>query len=214
MYETAELPTREQLLHLLKMRGPLSAKDITLEMQITDMAVRRHLGTLERDGYVDFALTRQNIGRPTAVYRLTELAEGFFPKTYHTLTLELLDELTHESGEEMINLLFNRRKQKMLHKYEADITVVSLHERVTQLTAVQNDHGYMAESTLISNGEFILTEHNCPISQIACQYNHACQCELELFRSVLQADVSRSECLAEGGSKCVYHITTAAAHKS
>ncbi|AOZ91830.1 helix-turn-helix transcriptional regulator [Paenibacillus crassostreae] len=207
MNKSIELSTREQILHMLKTKAPLTAKDITNELQITEMAVRRHLSTLDRDGYIEYSMLRPMMGRPTATYRLSELAEAFFPKTYHTLTLDLLEELKEESGEDMINLLFERRKIKLEQKYEHAMAELPLSEKVRQLTQIQNDNGYMAEYEEDADGTFVIKEHNCPISHIANQYNHACHCELELFQSLLQVDVQRTECLSAGGTKCAYVIS-------
>ncbi|MGG6310004.1 helix-turn-helix transcriptional regulator [Paenibacillus macerans] len=206
MNSNKELSTRERILHMMKTDGPRSAKEITTELQITEMAVRRHLGTMERDGLIESKMIRQTLGRPTAVYGLTETAEGLFPKKYHSLTLDLLDELAEESGEQMVDRLFDRRKDKLNRKYLAEMEGKSLPEKVRRLSEIQNDNGYMTELTQSDNGEYVLMEHNCPISQIANRYNHACDCELNLFESLLDADVERTECLAQQGKKCVYVI--------
>ncbi|EOS57943.1 helix-turn-helix transcriptional regulator [Paenibacillus barengoltzii] len=201
-----DLSTRERILHLMKTAGPLSAKELTTELQITEMAVRRHLGTMERDGLIESKMVRQTAGRPTAVYGLTELAEGLFPKRYHSLTLDLLDELAEEGGEVMVDRLFDRRKEKLSRRYMAEMQGKSLTEKVRTLSEIQNDNGYMTELQETDGGEYVLMEHNCPISQIANRYNHACDCELKLFESLLDADVDRTECLAQQGRKCVYVI--------
>lgn len=206
MNQNKELTTRERILHMMKTAGPLSTKEITTELQITEMAVRRHISTMERDGLIESKMIRQTLGRPTAVYGLTEMAEGLFPKKYHTLTLDLLDELAEESGEQMVDRLFDRRKEKLTRKYKADLEGKSLPEKVRKLSEIQNDNGYMTELEQNESGEYVLMEHNCPISQIADRYNHACDCELNLFESLLDADVERTECLAQQGKKCVYVI--------
>ncbi|MCM3698439.1 helix-turn-helix transcriptional regulator [Paenibacillus macerans] len=206
MNQIKELTTRERILHMMKTSGPLSAKEITTELQITEMAVRRHLGTMERDGLIESKMIRQTLGRPTAVYGLTEIAEGLFPKKYHTLTLDLLEELEDESGGHMVDRLFERRRDKLNRKYLAAMDGKTLPEKVQQLSDIQNDNGYMTELERNENGEFVLMEHNCPISQIASRYNHACDCELNLFESLLDAEVERTECLAQNGKKCVYVI--------
>ncbi|MCH1640305.1 Helix-turn-helix domain protein [compost metagenome] len=206
MNANKDLSTRERILHLMKTAGPLSAKELTTELQITEMAVRRHLGTMERDGLIESKMIRQTPGRPTAVYGLTDLAEGLFPKKYHSLTLDLLDELAEESGEDMVDRLFDRRKEKLSRKYMADMQGKTLNDKVRTLSEIQNDNGYMTELQQTDGGEYVLMEHNCPISQIANRYNHACDCELNLFESLLDADVERTECLAQQGKKCVYVI--------
>ena len=209
----SELSTREQILYMLKIRSPLSVKDMAAELNITEMAVRRHLNTLERDSFVETSMIRQAMGRPTAVYRLTQLADAYFPKTYHNLALDLLGELEQENGEALVNLLFERRKNRLQHKYEAGMTQHSFDDKVRRLTEMQNDNGYMAECEVSEEGDYILKEYNCPIGLVANQYKQACRCELDLFKSLLSTEVSRTECLAEGGSKCVYHITHPARSK-
>lgn len=202
-----ELPTREYLLHLLKTRGTMTAKEMSAELQITEMAVRRHLGTLERDGLIEPKLQRQTMGRPTTLYALTETADHVFPKTYHKVALDLLGELVEEAGEEIIGKLFQRRKLKLMKAYGPNMTAADLKGKVKQLAKMQNENGYMAEYEETGDGQFVLKEYNCPIFQVAHSYNSACSCELELFEELLGAKVTRTECLANGGGCCIYRIT-------
>lgn len=207
MEQTQELSTRDTILHMLKTQGPLSAKSIASTLLVTEMAVRRHLGSFEKDGVIETELIRQAMGRPLALYRLSPHAESLFPNKYSTLTLDLLDELTEEAGEEMVTRLFERRRNKLRQRYESGVSGKELADRVRTLTDIQNDNGYMAECEQTDDGKYVIKEHNCPISQIANRYNQACSCELELFSSLLQAKVERTECLASGGCRCVYVIT-------
>jgi predicted ArsR family transcriptional regulator len=200
------LSTRELIIQLLKTNGELSARDLTEHLGITGMAVRRHIDALERDGLIEPRTVRQPMGRPTAVYSLTAQAEHYFPKKYHAVALDLLGELASEAGEGMVERLFERRKETLFQKYANAMENKALSEKVAALATIQNENGYMAEWEQHSDDEYILKEHNCPISQIANKYNHACKCELGLFESLLGADVVRTECLAKGGKKCVYHI--------
>lgn len=207
MEQTQELSTRDTILHMLKTQGPLSAKSIASTLLVTEMAVRRHLGSLEKEGVIETELIRQAMGRPLALYRLSPHAESLFPNKYSTLTLDLLDELAEEAGEELVTRLFERRRDKLRQRYESGVSGKELADRVRTLTDIQNDNGYMAECEQTDDGKYVIKEHNCPISQVANQYNQACSCELELFSSLLQAKVERTECLASGGCRCVYVIT-------
>lgn len=198
--------TRRQVMQLLKTNGELSAKDLTEHLHITGMAVRRHLGTLERDGLIESRAVRQPMGRPLALYRLTPLAEDHFPKKYDTVALDLLGELAQESGTERVNHLFERRKESLYHKYAPAIENREWQEQVETLAQIQHDNGYMVELEQVNDAEFVLNEFNCPIAQIANQYHHACQCELNLFERLLNAEVTRHECLADGDQKCAYVI--------
>lgn len=204
-----ESSTRKVLLNMMKTRGALSVGEMAKELRITEMAVRRHLNTLERDGLIETKLSRQAMGRPTHLYSLTMLADDLFPKNYHHLTLDLLGELEAEEGSDMIGRLFERRKEKLFAKYGERMEGKELPERVTELADIQNKNGYMVQLERQDEGEFVLTEYNCPIAQVAGQYNEACQCELTLFEKLLDADVERTECLTKGGAKCTYVIRKA-----
>jgi predicted ArsR family transcriptional regulator len=206
MNEHADLSTRDKIMHMLKVNGELSAKEITEQLGITGMAVRRHIATLERDNLIESTTVRLPMGRPAAVYRLTRQAEEYFPKNYHTIALDLLDELEREAGTETVNRLFERRQATLYNKYRDQLSAPELEQKVAALADIQNDNGYMAKWHKDENGEYVLTEYNCPIYQVAGRYKQACTCERSLFASLLDAEVERTDCLADGGSKCVYRI--------
>lgn len=206
MNQEQDVSTRKVILTMLKTKGALTVSDMAKQLGITEMAVRRHLNTLERDGLIESKLVRQAMGRPTNLYSLTENADELFPKKYHHLTLDLLGELMEDAGEEKVQQLFERRKERLIGRYEAQLQGKPLAERVQTLAEIQNSNGYMVDWTATEDGQFVIHEHNCPISQVANQYNHACHCELLMFESLLDADVKRTECLVKGGMKCSYVI--------
>ncbi|AIQ12361.1 helix-turn-helix transcriptional regulator [Paenibacillus durus] len=198
--------TRHIIMTLLKMKGPLTIGALAEELGITEMGVRRHVLQLEREGLARNRIVRQAMGRPMHMYSLTERAEDYFPKNYHNLTLELLRELDHTSGTEAVNVLFEGRRRRLLAQYSPMMERRNLEERVAELSAIQNSGGYMAEWDREEDGSFVLREYNCPIRQVAVQYRKACECEQNLFEELLNARVSRSDCMAEGGQCCRYSI--------
>lgn len=208
MNHETDVPTRKVIMTMLKTKGALSVSEISRKLGITEMAVRRHLNTLERDNLIESTLVRQAMGRPTHLYSLTENADDLFPKKYQHLTLDLLEELEYALGADKVNLLFERRKQRLIGRYEDRMEGKSFGERVQELADIQNTNGYMVELERKEDGAYLLKEHNCPIAQVASQYNHACNCELSMFQSLLgeEARVERTECLAKGGIQCTYVI--------
>jgi iron-sulfur cluster biosynthesis transcriptional regulator SufR len=199
--------TRQQILEMLKKNDALSASDIASRLEITDIAVRKHLQTLEKDGLVETSLVRQAMGRPVYVYKLTESSEDIFPKKYADITLDFLQDMEQLQGPEMIDRLFERRENRLSEKYDRSMQGKELEKRVAELAQLQDERGYMAEWRVDEEtGQYLLTEHNCPIHVIAHQYNQACSSELSLFRKVLGADVEQLECKAKGGHRCVYAV--------
>lgn len=206
MSKDQDMSTRKTILTLIKTKGSLRVSDLAKALEITEMAVRRHIHTLERDRYIEPNLVRQPMGRPTHHYSLTSSADNLFPKNYQKLTLDLLEELSQEAGEDSVNKLFKGRQKKLQDIYESKMEGKDLQQKVSELARIQNDGGYMAEWETDADGNFVFKEFNCPIAQVANQYNQACHCELSLFKKLLETNVEQTECLAKGGNKCVYLI--------
>lgn len=204
--------TRQEILTMLKKQGPLTVSDMAKTLDITEMAVRRHLNTLERDDLIDTYLVRQAMGRPTNMYRLSAEAEKLFPRQYSDLTLDFLKDLEVVEGKEIIHQLFERRKDRLSKELEHKLQDKSFDEKVAALAEIQNNKGYMVELQKTETGDYILKEYNCPISQVAKEYVVACDCELKLFQEILKTDVTRSECYAKGESHCLFQIEREKTH--
>ena len=209
MLPQEERSTRSQLLQMLKTEGSCSTGDMAKAMGITEMAIRRHIQAMERDGLISSALVRQPMGRPCYRYSLTEQADHLFPKNYSQLTLDLFEELERApGGPAMIDRMFEGRRDKLESKFRDRMDNRTLEERVAALSDIQNDGGYMTSWS--ADGEkpdtYHLHEYNCPVAQVANQYRQACHCELQLFERLLGAEVERTECLADGGKRCTYAI--------
>lgn len=205
MVERTETSTRQQIVQLLHSHGGMTAKDIARELGITSMGVRRHLTTLERDGLTQAQMVRQKMGRPAFVYALSEQGLDLFPKNYHTLATQLLAAVQAREGESGVSLLFAARMEQLLGQYMPRMQGKTLAERVKELAKIQDEAGYMAVWTPTEGG-FILQEQNCAIYRVACQFQQACQFEIELFRQLLDADITRLEHQVKGERYCTYMV--------
>ncbi|MCD8511040.1 MAG: transcriptional regulator [Bacillus sp. (in: Bacteria)] len=205
---TKTTSTRDLILSLLKKRNQLTVSAIALELDITEMAVRRHLNTLERDEIIETTLLRQAMGRPTNVYQLSMYGEEMFPRDYGTLTIELLTDLKETDGEEKIKQLFQRRMERQREKYLKKLGLRSFEDKVYELAKLQSEKGYMVEVMKEDDGSFTFKEFNCPIAEVAKQFPYICDAELELFKDVLGTE--KIECIScmstRHDSHCYYKI--------
>ncbi|WEK53188.1 MAG: DeoR family transcriptional regulator [Candidatus Cohnella colombiensis] len=208
MLPNEEGSTRRQLLQLIKVQGSCRIRELAQSLEVTEMAIRRHMHKLEEEGLITARAVRHGMGRPVLYYSLTVLADERFPRKYSQLTLDLLSELEEQpSGAQMIDSMFIGRRDKLEARYEERMQHRSLKDRVMELAIIQNAGGYMAEWESTDEFEvYQLYEYNCPISQIACRYRQACECEQQLFEKLLDADVERTQCLADGAACCTYKI--------
>ncbi|MGE8206967.1 helix-turn-helix transcriptional regulator [Heyndrickxia sp. NPDC080065] len=199
--------TKDEILYLLKRYKKLSVVDLESHLEITGMAVRRHLNNLENDRLIHSETIRKNMGRPVQVYSLTKDGEGLFPKSYSNITVEFLEDIEKINGMEMIDVLFQNRETRLENKYKDRIGHLNLKDRVAELTEIQNENGYMVEWDEKDDGTFEIIEYNCPIFEVARKYPKACSCEHSLFQKVLKtSDIEQVCCMSKGGDHCKYVI--------
>lgn len=204
---TMRLTTKDKILELIKKESAMTVNDLTNRLNITHMAVRKHLATLEKENYIYAVEVKQPMGRPTLVYSLTDKGEHSFPKNYETITLEFLQDLEEIHGEEVIYDLFKRREARLTKEYEEKLRGKDPKSKVKEIVHIQNEKGYMSELKQIDENVYELTEYNCPILAVATKYNVACECETELFKNILDTDgVKRIDCKTEGGNHCTFRF--------
>jgi predicted ArsR family transcriptional regulator len=203
--------TRQQILHLLRRSGQMTAAELSDALGIGAVGVRQHLALLERDGLVLAAGVRRGIGRPSHLYTLTPNAEALFPKRYDRLALDALAFVSAEGGPEAVDRLFSARRQHLRAQYAPRLEGKSHAEQVAELAAILTEQGYMCEWEQLPDGGFALVEHNCPVDCAAREHPQACAHELRLYEDLLALDIVREETIAEGGSCCRYRISHRAA---
>lgn len=197
--------TRREILTLLRKQGGMTAQQLAEQLDITSMGVRRHLTTLERDSLISVQRQRQAAGRPTFVYRLTEQGLETFPKNYDLLATQLLDSVRVREGESKVAAMFAGRMDQLYEQYEPRMRGKDLAARIAELAEIQEEAGYMAIWEKVKGG-YLLKEQNCAIYRVACRFNQACEYEIELFRRLLDADITRIEHQVIGDLACTYFI--------
>lgn len=199
--------TRRKILQLLKLNGAMTADELSQALKITSMGVRRHLTTLERDGFIKYQTEQRGMGRPSYMYALTELGDELFPRTYPQLVNSFLDAIRALDGEDGIERIFQKRTEWLEAQYRARLADKDLEKQVKELAQIRTEEGYMAEWEKLDENTFILREHNCAICQIARRCSQACSYELELFRRVLKdAEVTRDKHIMKGDLTCTYVV--------
>jgi predicted ArsR family transcriptional regulator len=86
--------TRGRIVSLLR-RASRTVDELAASLDLTDNAVRLHLGALERDGIVRSAGVRRGggVGKPATVYEIEPAAEPGFSSAYLPFLATLLDAL-------------------------------------------------------------------------------------------------------------------------
>jgi predicted ArsR family transcriptional regulator len=111
-------------------------------------------------------------------------------------------------GEHKIDELFQHRAEVLAAELATRVQGTTLQERLQQLAQVLEEQGYMPEIIKLQEGheQYLLTEHHCPILQVAKAFQQACACELDVLLKLLQAKVERCDHRMTGHPHCSYLI--------
>lgn len=201
--------TADQILFLLKTRGPRTAQQLADMLELTSMGARRQLEAAEASGLVRFEDVAEKVGRPSRRWLLTEAGHARFPDRHADLTLQLITQVRNLFGEEGMEKLISAREKVTEAAYRDAIGGESgLAQRVEALALARDAEGYMAQVEQADDGSLLLVENHCPICAAARECQNFCRSELEVFQRVLGpgASVERAEHLLSGARRCAYRI--------
>ena len=204
--------TADNILQLLKMRGPQTAMALSMHLAMTPEGARQHLAKLQARKLVVHRDAREAVGRPKRYWRLSERGHGRFPDGHSQLMLDMVNAVRGEFGDAGLDQLIVAREKQMLKRYAERLRgQPDLGARVQALAALRQEEGYMAESRADGEGGFLLIENHCPICAAAAVCQGFCRSELEVFRRALGPDVQieRGEHLLSGARRCTYRVSPA-----
>ena len=202
--------TYDQILMLLKTRGPQTAQSLAELMGLTAMGVRRQLEAAVDEGLVRFQDRPGKVGRPVRRWMLSDSGHARFPDRHAELTLDLMQDVRTLFGETGLERLIAGRVDASERACRARVEGgAPLAARVAALAAARTAEGYMAETEPRVDGSVLLHENHCPIGTAARACQQFCRSELEVFRRVLGAGtvVVRIEHQLEGARRCSYLVS-------
>lgn len=216
MTTTQQPSTKQDILQHLLEQGQATAQELADSLNISPQAVRRHMKDLEGEELIEYQTIQLGMGRPQHAYRLSRKGRDRFPDSHGKFAVSLLDTMAQTLGYEQVDLILRKQWERKAIEYRSSIGNGSLHDRVANLVELRRSEGFMAECYPIEtesarNGhtaQFVLTEHNCAISDVAESFPNVCSHELEMFSAVfIDCVVERTHWLIDGEHRCGYLVT-------
>jgi predicted ArsR family transcriptional regulator len=100
---------QKQLMRLLlKNKGGMTVDELAQALKVTRNAVRQHLATLSKNGFVAPGKTRPTRGRPQQLHILTDAGKEAFPRHYSWFAQLLVDAIAGEHGAEGLRTRLGR----------------------------------------------------------------------------------------------------------
>ena len=202
--------TKQDILEYLLKQDRAIAQDLATVMDISPQAVRRHLKDLQTEGLIAYQSFSSGTGRPQHIYQLSQKGRDRFPNQYDRFAISFLDTLVENLGYEQAAKMLHHHWKKKSIDYREKLGNGRLIDRVAKLVELRRQEGYMADYHAADdrNDKFILTEHNCAISQVAASFPAVCGHELEMFAAALaDCKVERTHWIVDGEHQCGYLIS-------
>ena len=203
----------EQVLLLLKTRGPQTAQALSAPLGMTSMGVRRQLEAAQDKALVACLDSPGKVGRPVRRWMLTAAGHARFPDRHAELTLDLIAQVRLLFGEDGLDRLVESRELGSEAAYRSQVDAsAALPEQVAALARARDAEGYMADIEAQPDGSLLLVENHCPICAAARSCQNFCRSELAVFERVLGPGVSvvRLEHQLAGARRCAYRIAPVA----
>src|SRR5207253_3216964 len=166
--------THEAVLMHLKRQGSMTVSELCNALDITAMAVRRHLTGLQKEGLVDSKMAKQSRGRPTYKYCLTDKAESLFPTGFQGLAIDLLDIINEQSGPRGVMDVLAKRNERQMKALLPRMENKNLREKVAEVAKIFTENGFMSEWQEVEDGKFLIFQRHCDVHSLASQYKQLC----------------------------------------
>ncbi|VEI12339.1 helix-turn-helix transcriptional regulator [Trueperella bialowiezensis] len=206
--------TYEQILRLIVERGPITAGELAKILVLTPAAVRRHLGVLVDDKFIEEydgpkkGPVRR--GRPSRQYVATAEGQGQLGQGYSDLASNALAFVQDSLGDEGLEQFITARAKSLEKRYSEILNDAGSTpaERAAALTDALSRDGYVA--TLRRGGPNALSvqicQGHCPVHEVAEEFPLLCEAETEAFARLLGVPIQRLSTIASGGHVCTTNI--------
>jgi predicted ArsR family transcriptional regulator len=196
--------TRGRILGLLRVETQ-TVNELAAALNLTDNAVRSHLTSLERDGFVRQIGERPGFRKPHVLYGLTDEAEHLYPKAYgqmlnHVLTV-FTDRLTPQELQTSLREVGRTAAQEHLEQ----VTGKSRDQRIEFALGVLKAIGGDAV-VQVSEGKQYIQGNGCPLSEVTAHHPEACLIAEALLSRIIDVPV-KEFCHHGKAPRCCFEIS-------
>jgi predicted ArsR family transcriptional regulator len=174
-------------------------------LAVSRNAVRQHLTTLERDGFVLRGATRPTKGRPEQLYQLSDKGLEQFPRRYSWFADLLIQTVKRAAGTVGRRQAMTEMGQAAASQIGGTNAADTLAGKVANLARVMSELGYEAEART-DQPQPTIEACNCLYHHVAAAHPEVCEFDLALLRGVTGAEVEHEECMVRGGSVCRFRF--------
>jgi predicted ArsR family transcriptional regulator len=196
--------TRGRIVALLR-REPRTVEELAAQLELTDNAVRLHLGTLERDGIVVQKGVRRGggVGKPATEYEVATAAEPSFSEAY----IPFLTSLLAAVGNKLTATELKAVMRDVGHRLAAVSPPASgdASARAKRASEILNALGGVTTVEREAGGRFAVKGCSCPLSVAVNERAEVCLAVQTMLKDVTGVTV-REECDRSERPRCHFAV--------
>lgn len=209
-----EADTRMRVLTLLLRHRSLSASHIAKSVDVSSVAVRKHLAHLAADGLVEVAPGKAHgkRGRPATSWAITDAGRALFGHSYDELAVQALAALRTIGGDEAVMTFARQRAHAILDGIEpaASESAADVSAAANRVAHAFSDRGYAATVQHAGIGVQIC-QHHCPVAVVAGEFPQLCDAEAEVISELVGHPVQPLATISGGHGICTTNVSLASA---
>ena len=205
--------TRARVAKFLLENVNSTARQLAAHLDITPVAVRKHLDAMMSEGLVtSHAPSSKSLrgrGRPARTYRLTHAAHETFGHHYDDLATQALRWIHHHGGSTAVSAFAAQQVSDLEEQCRTAVADAGTPlDKAEALAEALSAEGYAATATELANGGQ-LCQHHCPVAHVAAEFPQLCEAETEVISRVVGNHVQRLATIANGDGVCTTYIPSA-----
>ena len=202
----ANSPTSDVgILDLLRKLGPLSVLRLASLTAVTPTAVRQRLTRLLGQGLIERVAEKQNRGRPSHRYSLTDKGRRQTGANFGDLALALWDEIREIKDADVRQGLLQRLSARMAAMYVKDVRGNTTEERMESVSALFAERN--VPLSVERNGTLpVLNVEACPYPSLAENDRGICALEKMMFSELVGEKVRLTDCRLDGATCCRFEV--------
>lgn len=197
-------PVRQEIVLILKKRGPRDMEALAQELFLSVGAVRQNLAALAAQGVVRYTVERSGPGRPRHIFQLSPNGQCIFPDFYGEVADALLTAL-EDVAPESTPQVYSRIADLMFEGLSSRLEGKQGEARIRELVKALDEAGYLPEVRRPDPASAEVTIFHCPLYLLVLRHPETCDAELRCLKlAVGSADVSRPVHRVAGDGVCAF----------
>jgi predicted ArsR family transcriptional regulator len=196
------------VLDLLRVRGGMRVRELSVAMGVTATAVRQRLTRLMAQGLIQRSTMPSSRGRPSHSYELTDEGRRQTGSNFSDLAVALWEEIRSIADPAVRRGLLQKLSTRLAEQYADQIEGNSTAEKMHSLVKMLAQRDVVFEVEVQDGRRPVLKAVGCPYTELAEKDRSVCSMERMLFAELLDEKLHLGDCRLDGANCCTFELSS------